>query len=158
MRTRHLGILLLTTLAAALFLAGCASNDAARGRASAMQIRMDARDLSFEPGALTLTAGTAYELTLTNQGALLHDWTVESIPVRDVTEKGSGAHDMGQMPGMSGSSTANGDPTTRLHIAAQGGKTGSLRFTPTRAGEYEFWCTVPGHREAGMRGRLVVTG
>jgi uncharacterized cupredoxin-like copper-binding protein len=27
---------------------------------------------------------------------------------------------------------------------------------PSRPGSYEFWCAVPGHREAGMTGTIVV--
>lgn len=28
---------------------------------------------------------------------------------------------------------------------------------PSQAGEYDFWCTVPSHRELGMVGKLVVS-
>ena len=31
---------------------------------------------------------------------------------------------------------------------------GSGEFTILPAGEYAFYCTVPGHREAGMEGTL----
>ena len=37
-----------------------------------------------------------------------------------------------------------------------GGQTASSSFTPTAAGTYEYFCDVPGHREAGMVGTLTV--
>ena len=41
---------------------------------------------------------------------------------------------------------------------AMPGMSASVMFTPTQIGEYEFYCTIPGHREAGMVGRLIVRG
>lgn len=38
----------------------------------------------------------------------------------------------------------------------QPGKTGAVTFTPRAKGSFEFYCSVPGHREAGMKGTLVV--
>lgn len=38
-----------------------------------------------------------------------------------------------------------------------GGEAQSLSFTPGQTGEYEFYCSIPGHREGGMVGTLVVT-
>lgn len=38
----------------------------------------------------------------------------------------------------------------------QPGKTGTLTFTPNAKGTFEFYCSVPGHKEAGMKGTLVV--
>jgi uncharacterized cupredoxin-like copper-binding protein len=46
--------------------------------------------------------------------------------------------------------------TPDLHLPVAMGTTSSLEFTPTKPGTYEFECTVPGHKEAGMRGTLVV--
>ena len=37
-----------------------------------------------------------------------------------------------------------------------GGETTSGSFTPSAAGTYEYYCDVPGHREAGMVGTLTV--
>ncbi len=37
----------------------------------------------------------------------------------------------------------------------QSGEMGSVTFTAP-AGEYEYYCSVPGHREAGMVGTLIV--
>jgi uncharacterized cupredoxin-like copper-binding protein len=41
-------------------------------------------------------------------------------------------------------------------VLTANGQTNQLEFTPTAAGTYEFWCTVPGHKEAGMIGKLIV--
>jgi Cu+-exporting ATPase len=43
-----------------------------------------------------------------------------------------------------------------VDAAARPGQTTTLRFSIDGAGEYEYLCTVPGHAEAGMVGRLVV--
>jgi plastocyanin len=37
-----------------------------------------------------------------------------------------------------------------------GGQTASGSFTPASAGSFEYYCDVPGHREAGMVGTLTV--
>ena len=38
----------------------------------------------------------------------------------------------------------------------QAGQTSSVTFTATAAGTYEFYCDVPGHKAAGMKGTLTV--
>ena len=38
----------------------------------------------------------------------------------------------------------------------QGGETAELTFTPEEPGTYSFVCSVPGHEEAGMNGKLIV--
>ena len=43
-----------------------------------------------------------------------------------------------------------------LHVHALSDKQVTVTFTPTDPGTYEFYCTIPGHREAGMVGSLVV--
>lgn len=36
------------------------------------------------------------------------------------------------------------------------GKTDSFEFTASKTGTFSFYCSVPGHAEAGMKGELVV--
>jgi plastocyanin len=52
--------------------------------------------------------------------------------------------------------TANGNVLGETTPAANGEQT--LDITDLKPGEYVFYCTVPGHREAGMEGDLTVTG
>ena len=39
---------------------------------------------------------------------------------------------------------------------ATAGQTATATFTAPAAGTYEFWCTEPGHAEAGMVGQVIV--
>ncbi len=36
------------------------------------------------------------------------------------------------------------------------GETGSFSFTPTKAGSFSFYCSLPNHLERGMKGTIVV--
>ena len=40
---------------------------------------------------------------------------------------------------------------------AEPGTTATVFFTATEVGEYNFACTIPGHKEAGMVDKLLVT-
>ncbi len=47
--------------------------------------------------------------------------------------------------------------TAGIHLMAAPGKSAEGTFTIDKPGEYEFLCSIPGHAEAGMKGKLVVT-
>jgi uncharacterized cupredoxin-like copper-binding protein len=82
--------------------------------------------LKYEPTTLTVRSGRPVHLTLNNPGALIHDWVIDNLDGNKVA------------------------------VEAAPSKTATLDFTPSKAGSYEFYCSQPGHKEAGMKGTLVV--
>src|SRR3990172_6757078 len=93
--------------------------------------------------------GRRVRLTVDNcESAAVHDLTVAEMPVMDVLSSGA-AGGMGHA-GMDVGAEYD------LHIALDGGGVGALEFTPTQSGEFVFICTVPGHEQAGMTGKLIV--
>jgi plastocyanin len=48
------------------------------------------------------------------------------------------------------------DAIPTAHVLSDPGEANEVTFT-AEAGVYEFYCTIPGHREAGMVGTLTVT-
>jgi plastocyanin len=61
-----------------------------------------------------------------------------------------------QVPHSIAVATANGNVLGETQPAAGGTQT--LQVPNLAPGKYIFYCTVPGHREAGMEGNLTVTG
>ena len=114
-----------------------------------LSLSLLATDIAYDQDRLEVMAGQPVKIMLSNEGALEHDFSIMEIPyVGDVmaeeTEEEM-AHDMNAM---------EVDP--EVHVAAPVGGRSSVEFTPTTPGEYEFFCTVAGHKEAGMKGTLVV--
>jgi uncharacterized cupredoxin-like copper-binding protein len=111
------------------------------------EVSLTAVDMAFQPAALEVTAGRPVRLTMTNEGALDHDFSILEIPMETTgaTAVAMPGHDMGAM---------TADP--QLHMAANMGMSNTVEFTPTKPGTYEFFCTVAGHKDAGMLGTMVV--
>jgi uncharacterized cupredoxin-like copper-binding protein len=106
--------------------------------------------LQFDPAALEVIADQPVKLTLQNNGALEHDFTVLHIPLagKPVSHEEEGEMAGHDMSGMS--------EQPELHVVAPAGKSNLLEFAPAEPGQYEFYCTVPGHKDAGMVGTLTV--
>lgn len=128
--------------ALALSVAAACGDDDSDG---AGEIRVTMSDqLRFEPDEIRVKAGEPVLLVLDNSGgSTLHDFTVDEMPVMDVDESMGAEHEMGES-------------MAALHMAMDAGDSGEMRFTPMEPGEYEFYCSVTGHAQAGMRGKLIV--
>jgi uncharacterized cupredoxin-like copper-binding protein len=113
-------------------------------------ITMDTTNMKFLPATLEVKAGQPVKMAMRNSDSVDHDFSIMEFPMSKMSSSAEPVvgHDMG------GSSGMVKEP--QLHIAVAMGKSGTLEFTPTKAGIYEFFCTVAGHKEAGMKGTLVV--
>ena len=43
-----------------------------------------------------------------------------------------------------------------IHQTLEGGESKKIRINAMEPGVYEYYCSIPGHREAGMKGALIV--
>lgn len=113
---------------------------------SASEITVETKGFSFAPAVVEVIVGQPVQLTLKNSDLLEHDFTVVKIEVEDVHEESTASAEHAH------SASSDYD----LHVSALGGKNGILTFTPTETGTYEIFCTVAGHKEAGMVATLEV--
>lgn len=111
------------------------------------EIIVEATDFAYSPLSITVPAGQPVTLTLKNAGKVEHDFVVENIQLTDVHASNSEPaehHQMGHRPEYD------------LHFFAKAGETAFLQFTAMEPGTYEIFCSIEGHKEAGMIGKLIV--
>jgi uncharacterized cupredoxin-like copper-binding protein len=89
-------------------------------------------EFAFSNPKLTVNAGQPVVITMTNGGQFPH--TIEFADNAGATITSQPA-----------------DPVA-------GGGTGVINATFTRAGTFDFWCPVDGHRDRGMVGTITVAG
>lgn len=115
------------------------------GKASAASrtVMIEASELKFAPATLTAKVGETIQFKITNSGKLDHEFMIG-----DVREQVEHDKEMASMPGM-----AMDDPNG---VSVAPGKTATLIWTFTKAGQLQYGCHVPGHYQAGMVGQLTV--
>jgi uncharacterized cupredoxin-like copper-binding protein len=133
-----------------LGITACAGDDSspnAGAEAEMREVSVMMRDIAFEPDVIELSRGETVRLNFENSGALVHDFSIDSMP-------------MGRME-MTGGTSGNGHgghgSEAAMHMALGAGEHGMIEFEATEAGEYVYYCNEPGHREAGMHGILRVS-
>jgi len=87
-------------------------------------------DIAFQPNDFTIPANTDVTVTLQNNGAAMHNFSVTDNNNPNVPNLGISVD---VQPGQTGTATINAQP-----------------------GDYYFFCNVPGHEEAGMYGTMHV--
>ena len=108
---------------------------------------VELQDIAFGPTDLTVRAGELIELELVNTGVIDHDFTIVEIDTDHAyhnPDHAAAGHE------------AHGDEFAMHHALVPGDEL-MMRFQVHEPGTYEFYCGVPGHREAGMVGTLTVT-
>ena len=139
-------------------------------------ITMRTEDFKFVPDSVTIKVGQTVRLRLDNHDPVLHDYTTDEAEFI-VLEADGAAH--GDHEAVAASHDDDDgvvashddddqdmddhdmDPEAQvslqpLHIAAEGNEHGELVFEATEPDEYVFYCSVPGHREAGMVGTIII--
>jgi uncharacterized cupredoxin-like copper-binding protein len=97
----------------------------------------------FDPDAIQIEKSTVVRFVINNSGALDHEFFLGSFD-----EIGKHQQWMRQHPDM-----AHDDPNS---VAIQSGETAMLDWKFSEMTNLEFVCLVPGHREAGMWGVIIV--
>jgi uncharacterized cupredoxin-like copper-binding protein len=101
-------------------------------------------EFAFEPREVRVRVGQPVTLTLINNGRIAHDMYIDGLRVHVPARTGTPA----EIAALVGRFSPR-------HVVNPGQRS-TVTFTPTRRGRFEFWCLVPGHKEAGMTGVLIV--
>jgi nitrite reductase (NO-forming) len=125
--------LLIGLIALLPVLAACTSATATKPSAGAasgtatQQLTVKAMDtMKFDPPTLSAKAGQPIQVTLDNSGQLVHDFSVTEGVAQPVK------------------------------TIAQPGQKAVTTFTIEKPGTYTYFCSQPGHEEAGMKGTLTI--
>jgi uncharacterized cupredoxin-like copper-binding protein len=111
-----------------------------------VQITMRETDdgkMLFIPDRIQVRKGEQIRFLLRNNGAVDHE-----IVLATLEENLQHAEEMKKNPDME-----HDDPNAR-RLAPK--KSGEILWRFTKAGEFDFSCLIPGHREAGMFGTIIV--
>jgi uncharacterized cupredoxin-like copper-binding protein len=110
-----------------------------------VQVTMGESDgkMLFVPARLEVRKGDQIKFVLRNNGELDHEFVLAST-----ADNLKHAEAMKKNPGM-----VHEEPNGR-QLAPK--KAGEIVWKFTRTGEFEYACLIPGHREAGMTGTIVV--
>jgi uncharacterized cupredoxin-like copper-binding protein len=107
-------------------------------------IKIDMSDaMRFNPSRLTVKQGETIRFEVKNSGKAMHEFVLGTM--KDLKEH---AELMRKNPGM------EHDEPYMAHVAP--GKTETIAWTFTKAGDFNYGCLVAGHFEAGMLGKLTV--
>ncbi len=139
MRRSRLSFLTLALLAG--LLSACSSSPVVQ------EITIDAKAMQYEPASFEVTAGQPVRLIFKNDDTVEHDFSILEIPTSHMSESSES---------MAGHDMSNLTVQPELHAAAPAGGSSQIEFTPSKPGTYEYFCTVAGHKEAGMHGTLTV--
>ena len=104
--------------------------------------------LAYAPTTLQVMSGQPVEVTFQNTGSVEHDFSITAIDLAG-SPTSTGEAQSGHMIGSTGDQP-------KLHVAATVSGQNTLTFTPTKPGQYQYYCTVAGHKDAGMIGVLTV--
>nr|WP_047579371.1 cupredoxin family protein [Methylobacterium sp. ZNC0032] len=110
-----------------------------------VQVSMGEKDgkMQFIPNRIEIRRGEQVRFQLRNNGEMDHELVLATLE-----ENLKHAIEMQKNPDME-----HDDPNAK-RLAPK--KTGEIVWAFTKAGQFDFSCLIPGHREAGMTGTIIV--
>jgi uncharacterized cupredoxin-like copper-binding protein len=128
---------------AAHFSAGEPGDPKKKSRTVVITMREGDGKMMFIPDRLEIKRGEQIRFLLTNSGLLAHEFLLASTE-----ENLKHAEEMKKNPEME-----HDDPNGKR---VEPGKRSEIVWRFTKPGTFEYGCLIPGHREAGMTGTIVV--
>lgn len=110
----------------------------------AHEIRFTAIEYAYQPNKVKLTKNTPIKVTFNNTGKVEHDIEVISNGNIEIISNSSNEHHHGV------------NTEEKIHLHAKPGESVESVWKVLKEGTYEFYCTIPGHKESGMIGELIV--
>jgi uncharacterized cupredoxin-like copper-binding protein len=108
-------------------------------------VRVEMTDqMRFQPAEVRIKRGEVVRFVPVNKGQVMHEMVLGTMD-----ELKKHAELMKKHPGM------EHDEPHMAHVAP--GKSGVVGWQFTRAGEFFYGCLIPGHFDAGMIGKIMVT-
>ncbi|MFN8593485.1 MAG: cupredoxin domain-containing protein [Thermomicrobiales bacterium] len=107
-----------------------AATPASSGAAAAQPVTIEAVDIDFRPSEATIPANTDVTIDLPNNGSIVHTFVINDKNNPDV-------------------------PNLDIRVEMAPGQTEQVTINAP-AGDYYYWCDIPGHEAAGMFGTLHV--
>ncbi|WP_394189428.1 cupredoxin domain-containing protein [Paenisporosarcina quisquiliarum] len=104
------------------------------------KIVIEMSDLKYSPKEMVIEKNKPITVELKNTDQIEHDLEIKDVSFKMVSE----------------SKHQHGGEKNVLHLHAEPQKTSEMTFSINERGTYEFYCTIPGHKENGMVGQLVV--
>ena len=102
-------------------------------------INITANDFSYLPNQIKVEKNQMVTIKLINEGDVEHDLQLNGLNA-EIMQMDSHQHGNNQ----------------GVHIHAQGGEQSMITFKPLETGEFEYYCTIPGHKESGMVGMISI--
>lgn len=113
------------------------------GRTIQITMRETDGKMVFVPNRIDIRKGEQIKFAIRNSGELDHEMVVGTLD--------ENLKHMAEM--MKNPEMEHDDPNAKRLAPS---KTGAILWKFTKAGEFDFSCLIPGHREAGMSGTIIV--
>ncbi|PYZ93016.1 copper-binding protein [Salipaludibacillus keqinensis] len=108
------------------------------------QLKIEVTGFEYTPNEISVTKSESTELKLVNNDDIEHDLEIIDFPFETLnTEPVIENH-------------TNHSHNSALHIHSKPHSKNSISFKATQKGTYLFYCTIPGHKERGMVGTIIV--